>query len=197
MTITGFMHTMGVTGGVDLEEGAAADATATLVDEQGQKYEMGDVVAKGGMGAIVRARDLNCRRNVAMKVMLEGKETVDYKWSVLATDPKATDAAWQQRLALLHSLKMHVPTKEDLARGDRRVSDLRAPHAMSLAAISKHVKVLERAGLVTRLRQGAEHLIQLRTARLAEAARWLDFYKQFWSSQLEELEALVSPDDEG
>jgi serine/threonine protein kinase/Leucine-rich repeat (LRR) protein len=73
LTITGFMNTMGVSGGVDLDDGAkSAAAVATLVDEQGQKYEMGEVVAKGGMGAIVRARDLNCRRQVAMKVMLEG-----------------------------------------------------------------------------------------------------------------------------
>ena len=56
-------------------------------------------------------------------VVLEGKPTVDYKWSVLATNPTSTDAAWVERRRLLHSLRMHVPTKDDLARNDRRVLD--------------------------------------------------------------------------
>ena len=52
-------------------------------------------------------------------VVLEGKPTVDYKWSVLATNPTSTDAAWVERRRLLHSLRMHVPTiKDDLARND-------------------------------------------------------------------------------
>lgn len=55
--------------------------------------------------------------------MREGQAEVDYKWSVLATNPDATGAGWVQRRALLQSLKMHVPTREDLARADRRVLD--------------------------------------------------------------------------
>ena len=56
-------------------------------------------------------------------VVLEGKPTVDYKWSVVATNPTSTDAAWVERRRLLQSLRMHVPTKDDLARNDRRVLD--------------------------------------------------------------------------
>lgn len=56
-------------------------------------------------------------------VILDGKAAVDYKWSVLATNPEATDAGWQQRQRMLRSLKMQVPTKDDLARSDRRVLD--------------------------------------------------------------------------
>ena len=56
-------------------------------------------------------------------VVLDGKAAVDYKWSVLATNPDATDAGWQQRQRMLRSLKMQVPTKDDLARPDRRVLD--------------------------------------------------------------------------
>lgn len=79
-----------------------------------------------------------------------------------------------------------------LARGDRRVTDLAEPHAMSLPAISKHIKVLERAGLVKRLRQGSAHMVQLRTPPLKRAAKWLEFYRQFWSTQLEDLEAFLT-----
>ena len=60
-----------------------------------------------------------CKRDV----MLNGKSAVDYKWSVLATNPDATDAGWLERQHMLRSLKMQVPTKEDLARPDRRVLD--------------------------------------------------------------------------
>ena len=56
-------------------------------------------------------------------VVLDGKPAVDYKWSVLATNPDATDAGWQQRQRMLRSLKMQVPTTDDLARPDRRVLD--------------------------------------------------------------------------
>jgi DNA-binding transcriptional ArsR family regulator len=79
-----------------------------------------------------------------------------------------------------------------LARGDRRVTDLAKPFDISLPAISKHVKVLEAAGLVRRLRQGSEHTIQLRTPRLQQAARWISFYERFWSTQLENLEDFLA-----
>jgi DNA-binding transcriptional ArsR family regulator len=78
-----------------------------------------------------------------------------------------------------------------LASGDRSVSELAKPHDISLQAISKHVKVLEQAGLVTRLPQGSHQLIQLRTAELRRAAKWLRFYEQFWSAELDALEALL------
>jgi DNA-binding transcriptional ArsR family regulator len=97
--------------------------------------------------------------------------------------------------AIFHALSDNTRRKlmRTLASGDYRVSDLAKPHDMSLAAISKHVKVLERAGLVTRLRSGSEHFIQLRTPSLKRAAEWLDFYQQFWTAQLESLEDLLQP----
>ena len=76
-----------------------------------------------------------------------------------------------------------------LARGDFRVTDLAEPHDMSLPAISKHLKVLERVGLVRRLREGSTHYIQLRTTPLRKAAKWLEFYSaDSWATQLERLE---------
>jgi DNA-binding transcriptional ArsR family regulator len=78
-----------------------------------------------------------------------------------------------------------------LARGDRRVAELAKPHAMSAPAISKHLRVLERAGLVRRMRDGRSQLIQLRTPPLRRASRWIGFYEQFWSTQLESLEEML------
>src|SRR5262245_36776539 len=60
-----------------------------------------------------------------------------------------------------------------LARGDYCVTELAAPHDLSLPAISKHLKVLERAGLIRRQREGPHHIIQLRTERLRSASGWL------------------------
>jgi DNA-binding transcriptional ArsR family regulator len=74
-----------------------------------------------------------------------------------------------------------------LTRGHIRVTDLAQPFAMSLNAVSKHVKVLERAGLVRRSRQGREHYLSLRPAPLREIARWTSQYERFWSQRLDAL----------
>jgi len=75
LTITELMSAQHLDGGVSLEDGTH-DTTASeiLTDEKGRKYELGKVVAEGGMGAIIDARDANIRRHVAMKVMLKPKE---------------------------------------------------------------------------------------------------------------------------
>ncbi len=59
---------------------------------------------------------------------------------------------------------------------------------MSLNAVSKHLKVLERAGLVRRSRRGRDHFIELQAAPLREASDWLQFYKRFWTRHLDRLE---------
>jgi len=73
----------------------------------------------------------------------------------------------------------------------RSVGELAAPFRISLAAASKHIKVLERAGLVQRRIQGRTHLCQLRAGALAEAERWLQYYQQFWSERLDALETVL------
>jgi DNA-binding transcriptional ArsR family regulator len=80
-----------------------------------------------------------------------------------------------------------------LARGDRRVSELAKPHDISLPAISKHLDVLERAGLIRRRREGRAQYVQLRTGRLRRASRWIGFYERFWSTHLDDLEELLTP----
>lgn len=82
-----------------------------------------------------------------------------------------------------------------LAEGERNIGELAAPFDMSLAAASKHVKVLERAGLVTRLVKGRTHVCRLEPAPLAAADAWLRFYEQFWNRKLDALDALLKAED--
>ena len=74
-----------------------------------------------------------------------------------------------------------------LSRGDRCVTDLARPHAMSLPAISKHLRVLEKAGLLRRRRYGRVHEIQLEAKPLKQAAQWVEEYRKFWEGSLDRL----------
>lgn len=83
-----------------------------------------------------------------------------------------------------------------LAAGERKIGDLAAPHAMSFAAASKHVRVLERAGLVRRRVEGRAHVCRLEPAPLAGADEWLRFYQSLWTSSLDALDAMLRAEDE-
>lgn len=87
------------------------------------------------------------------------------------------------------------PTRREMLRrladGERKIGDLAAPFAMSFAAASKHVKVLEDAGLVARRIEGRAHVCRIEPARLRDAAAWLAFYERFWTAQFDALEALI------
>ncbi len=76
-----------------------------------------------------------------------------------------------------------------LARGPIRVTDLAAPLPMSLAAVSKHIQVLEKAGLVRRSRQGREHVLALDAMPLRDVARWANRYERYWTERLDRMEA--------
>jgi DNA-binding transcriptional ArsR family regulator len=82
-----------------------------------------------------------------------------------------------------------------LALGEHTVSELAEPFHMSLAAASKHVKTLERAGLVRRTVQGRTHHCRLDPAPLAAARDWLRFYERFWNERLDALQALLNPSE--
>jgi DNA-binding transcriptional ArsR family regulator len=75
-----------------------------------------------------------------------------------------------------------------LSEGEICVTDLARPHAMSLAAVSKHVIVLERAGLVKRRKDGRVHSLALDAKPMEEAQAWLDRYRQFWTANLDGFE---------
>ena len=83
----------------------------------------------------------------------------------------------------------------DLARGERTVSQLAEPFAMSLAAASKHIKALENAGLIHREVSGRTHTCRLAPGPLATAHEWLSFYERFWTGRLDVLEQLLRDDD--
>jgi len=76
---------------------------------------------------------------------------------------------------------------EHLAKGKRRVTDLAAPFSISLPAVSKHLRVLESARLLTRHRQGREHRLELHPGPLKDAIRWIEQYRRFWEGSLEAL----------
>src|SRR5437660_9982339 len=78
-----------------------------------------------------------------------------------------------------------------LARGDKRVTHLARPHAMSLPAVSKHLRVLEKAGLLRRRRYGRVHEMQLDARPLKQAAQWVEEYRKFWEASLDRLAAYL------
>ena len=92
--------------------------------------------------------------------------------------------------ATLHAIA--DPTRraiiDRLTRGPARITDVAEPFEMTLAAVSKHLKVLERAGLVRRSRQGREHTVSLEAAPLREVASWAKRYEQYWTERLDRLE---------
>ncbi len=84
-----------------------------------------------------------------------------------------------------------------LAEGDTNVGDLAERFPISLNGVSKHVKVLERAGLVERTIQGREHRLRLNAEPLQEASVWLEHYRAFWNARLEALETFLLKQDRG
>jgi DNA-binding transcriptional ArsR family regulator len=81
-----------------------------------------------------------------------------------------------------------------LALGDKSIGELGEPFAMSFAGASKHVKVLEGAGLIERRKDGRKQICTLKAEPLAEAERWLRQWEKFWNVRLDRLEALIERD---
>jgi DNA-binding transcriptional ArsR family regulator len=79
-----------------------------------------------------------------------------------------------------------------LAESDARVTDVAGAFPISLNSTSKHIRVLEGAGLVRRRVRGREHILSLDAAPLNEAAVWIEHYRRFWSDQLASLDAFVT-----
>lgn len=78
-----------------------------------------------------------------------------------------------------------------LSLGERTVTELAEPFAMSLPAVSKHLKVLERAGLITRGREAQWRPCRLEAGPLRDVAEWLEHYRRFWDESLDRLEAFL------
>ena len=95
--------------------------------------------------------------------------------------------------AVFHALANEARREmiERLASGDLTVGQLAEPLTMSLAAASKHVQVLERAGMVHRTIDGRRHVCRLEPGPLASAYKWLRFYERFWNERLDALVGLL------
>jgi DNA-binding transcriptional ArsR family regulator len=78
-----------------------------------------------------------------------------------------------------------------LTQADARVTDLAGDFPISLNSVSKHIRMLERAGLLRRRVVGREHVLSLEPAPLAEAAAWIEHYRRFWEGRLAALEKFV------
>lgn len=83
-----------------------------------------------------------------------------------------------------------------LSRGEARVTEVARPFDMSLNAVSKHIRVLERAHLIRRRRAGREHFLAFNPRPLDEAAAWIEEKRTFWSARLDALERVLSQADE-
>lgn len=80
---------------------------------------------------------------------------------------------------------------ETLALGEATVGTVAEPHQMALPSISKHIKVLEQAGLITRRVEGRQHWLALEPRGFRDAAEWFAHYRQFWSESVDRLERLL------
>jgi DNA-binding transcriptional ArsR family regulator len=107
----------------------------------------------------------------------------------MVEDTAGMDAVFH---ALSHSARRAMLRR--LSAGDLTVGELAEPLTMSFAAASKHVKVLENAGLVRRTVTGRRHVCRLEPGPLADATSWLRFYERHWTERLDALEALFEPD---
>lgn len=83
-----------------------------------------------------------------------------------------------------------------LALRERSIGELAEPYDMSFAGASKHVKVLEDAGLLSRRKSGRSYICSLEADALAEAERWLRQWERFWNKRLDRLEALIERNKE-
>jgi DNA-binding transcriptional ArsR family regulator len=79
-----------------------------------------------------------------------------------------------------------------LAVKEHTVTELAAPFKMSLAAASKHIKVLEEAGLLNRTVRGRAHICRLEPKSLADAHEWIRYYERFWNDRLDALERVLN-----
>lgn len=82
-----------------------------------------------------------------------------------------------------------------LSSGEARVTEVAAPFDISLNSVSKHIRILERAGLVARRRSGRDHILRLEPRPLAAASDWLQSRQRFWADRVQRLQALLDEEE--
>jgi DNA-binding transcriptional ArsR family regulator len=88
--------------------------------------------------------------------------------------------------ALAHPIRRGILAR--LAAGDATIAELAKPFKVSAPAITKHMRILEAAGLLSRTRQGREHHCRLEQKRMKEAEAWIEHHRQVWNDRLDSLE---------
>ena len=83
----------------------------------------------------------------------------------------------------------------DVSMQEKTVSQIAEPYRVSLAAVSKHLKVLERAGLIRREKRGSFQFVRINAMPMKEAERWLAYYERFWNERLNALENLLEQEE--
>ncbi len=115
---------------------------------------------------------------------------------VLNTAPAATDAAENPAgidrafAALAHPVRRAMLDR--LLESERSIGELSAPFALKKPTISRHIRMLEDAGLIERTVSGRVHRLKINPAGVCDLHRWLDRYQRFWSDQLNELERYLN-----
>src|SRR5579859_7599467 len=84
----------------------------------------------------------------------------------------------------------------DVAHGEKTVGEVARPYTLTLAAVSKHLNVLESAELIARQRRGSFQIVTLNASALREAEQWLAYYRKFWSSRLDALAKHLEGEDQ-
>ena len=84
-----------------------------------------------------------------------------------------------------------------LSRGESSVTELTKPYSISAPAISKHLKVLERANLIIRRKFGKKHIFELNPPTFADASEYINYYTNFWESNLDSLKSYLERNDNG
>jgi DNA-binding transcriptional ArsR family regulator len=97
--------------------------------------------------------------------------------------------------ALAHPIRRAVIAQ--LAERDASITEIASWFDISLNGVSKHIKVLEHAGLLTRTVAGRTHSIALQPARLDEASEWITYYRRFWERRLDALARLLESHQDG
>src|SRR5215471_8232447 len=85
----------------------------------------------------------------------------------------------------------------DVSAGEKTVSEVAKPYAMSLAAVSKHLNVLEEAELIARQRRGSFQIVKLQAKGLRPADQWLAFYEKFWNERIDALQSYLEDETKG
>lgn len=109
------------------------------------------------------------------------------------------DARVAQLDSIFHALSDSTRRSilRDVARKEKTVGQIAKPYRVSLAAVSKHLKVLEAADLIAREKRGSFQFVRLNAEPMKEAERWLAFYEQFWNRKLDALQRVFERKEHG